>query len=54
MAIIWIIGGGEETPLNVIRPCRMKVPPNQVLDMNGSLYLIVAYLIKDEYEELGI
>ena len=41
-----IMGGGEETPLSVVRPCEMEVPPSEALDMSGSLYLTIGYLLK--------
>ena len=31
-AIMKAKSGGEETPLNAIRPCGMEVPPNETLD----------------------
>ena len=41
-----VTGGGEETPLNVIRLCGMGVPPTKALDMSGSLYLSIGYLLR--------
>ena len=37
-----IMGDGEETPLSAVRLCWMEVPPNDTLDMNGSLQLTIA------------
>ena len=48
-ATIGIMGGDEETPLSAIRPCQMEVLPNKVLNLSGSLYLIIGYLLKGEY-----
>ena len=39
-------GGGEETPLSAVRPCGMGVPPSEALDMSGSLYLTIVYLLR--------
>ena len=47
-AIIEFTSGSEETPLNAVRPCGMEAPPNEALDMNGSSYLIIGYLLKSE------
>ena len=48
-----VIGGNEETPLIVIRPCRMEVLLSRALDMNGSPHLIIGYLLKGEHGGLG-
>ena len=40
--------GGEETLLNTIRLCGMGIPPNEALEMNGSLYLTIHYLLAGE------
>ena len=34
-----IIGGGEETPINVIKSCEMGVPLSGAFDISGSLHL---------------
>ena len=39
-------GGGEETPLSVIRPCGMGVPSSEALDMSGSSHLTIGYLLR--------
>ena len=44
--------GGEETLLNAIRLSEMGVSTNETLDMNGSLYIIIGYLLKGEWEDL--
>ena len=41
-----VIGGGEETPLSAVRPCGMGVPPSEALDMSGSPYLTIGYLLR--------
>ena len=41
-----VTGGGKETPLNAVRPCRMGVPPSEALDMSGSLHLTIGYLLR--------
>ena len=47
-----IMGGGGETLLSTIRVYGMGIPPSGTLNTNGSLYLIIGYLLKDEYEDL--
>ena len=41
-----VMSGGEEIPLSAIRLCGMRVPPNEALDMSGSLHLTIGYLLK--------
>ena len=41
-----ITGGDEETPLSVVRPCGMEVPPSEALDISGSPHLTIGYLLK--------
>ena len=48
--MIEVASGGEKTLLSVVRLYRMRVLPNEVLDMIGSLHLIIGYLLEDEYE----
>ena len=48
-----VTDSGEETLLSVFRPCRMEIPPNGALDMNGSPHLIIGYLLKDECGGFG-
>ena len=48
------MGGGEEIPLSIIRLCGMRVPPSGALDMSGSPYLTIDYLLRDEREGLGV
>ena len=43
-----VMSGSEEIPPSAIRSCRIEVPPSGVLNMNGSPYLIVGYLQRDE------
>ena len=47
-----VTGGGEETPLSVVRPCRMGVPPSKALNMSGGLHLIIGYLLRIGYGDL--
>ena len=47
-----VSGGGEETRLSVVRPCRIEIPINEALDMSESLYLIIDYLLKDKQRDL--
>ena len=47
-----IIGGGEETPLSMVRPCEMKISSSGALDMNVSPYLTIGYLLMDEWKDL--
>ena len=41
-----VTGGGEETPLSAVRPCRIGVPPSEALDMSGSAHLTISYLLR--------
>ena len=50
--IMRVMSGGGETPLSVVRPCGMDVIPRKALDMNGSLYLTISYLLRDEQGDL--
>ena len=54
--VIWkgqrVTGGGKEIPLNAVRPCGMGVPPKEALDMDGSLYLTIGYLLRIGCEDL--
>ena len=47
-ATMRITGRNEEIPLTLVRLRGMKIPPNEALDMSGSLYLIISYLLKNE------
>ena len=47
-----VTSGGEETPLSVVRPCGMEVPPSKALDMSGSPYLTIGYLLRIGYGDL--
>ena len=49
-----VICGSEETPLSTIRPFGMREPPSGALNMSGSPYLIIHYLLRIEYKELGV
>ena len=47
-AIMGVMHGNGETPLSAVRPCGMGITPRKALDMYGSLYLTVFYLLRDE------
>ena len=47
-----VMGGGKEIPLNAVKPCGMGVPPNEVLNMNKTPYLIIDYLLRIECRDL--
>ena len=47
-AIMKVMHGGGGTPLSAVRPCGMGVTPRKPLDMYGSPYLTISYLLKDE------
>ena len=49
-----ITDGNEKTSLNAVWLCRMEVPPNGALDLNGSLHLIIGYLLKGDHEGLRV
>ena len=48
-----ITGSDEETPLSAVRLCGMGVPPSEALDMSGSSYLIIGYLLRIGCGDLG-
>ena len=48
MAMMGVMHGGNETPLSAIRLCGMGVTPKKTLDMYGSPYLTISYLLRDE------
>ena len=50
--IIGVMVGGEEILLSVIRPSKMRVLPNEALNMNESPHLIISYLLRGEWEDL--
>ena len=41
-----VTGGGEKTPLSAVRPCRMEVPPSEALNMSGSPYVTIGYVLR--------
>ena len=51
-AIMEIIHGGGGTPLSVIRSCGTGVTPRKALDMYGSPYLTIPYLLRGEQGDL--
>ena len=44
--------GDEGIQLNAVRSCRMDVTPIGALDMSGSSYQTIYYLLKDEFGDL--
>ena len=53
-ATIRIMGGGEEILLSVVKLCGMEIPPNEALDTNGSLHLIIGYLLRTKCCRFGV
>ena len=51
-AIIGVMHGGSGTPLSAVRPCGMDVTPKMALNMYGSLYLTIPYLLRGEKGDL--
>ena len=51
-AIIGVMHGGGGTPLCAVRLCGMGVIPKKALDMYGSSYLTILYLLKGERGDL--
>ena len=47
-----IMSDGEETPLSVVRPYGMGVPPNEALGTSGSPHLTIGYLLRIECGDL--
>ena len=43
-ATMEVIGGGEETPLSVVRLCKIGVLPRGAVNMNESPHLFISYL----------
>ena len=48
-ATLGLTGGSEEILLSAVRLYRMEVLLNGTLDMSRSLYLIIGYLLRDEW-----
>ena len=46
-ATMGVTDGGEEIPLNMVRPCSMEVPLSETLDMSESSHLTISYLLRD-------
>ena len=44
--------GDGGIPLSAVRPCGMDVTPKKVLDMYGSPYLTIPYLLRGEQGDL--
>ena len=51
-AIIGTMHGGSGTPFKAVRRYGMDVIPRKALDMYGSPYLIILYLLRDEQRDL--
>ena len=51
-AIMEVMHDGNGTPLSAVRPCGMGVTPRKALDMYGSLYLTIPYLLRGEQGDL--
>ena len=51
-AIVEVIHGDDETPLNAIRPCGMGITPRKVLDIYRSPHLTIPYLLRDQQRDL--
>ena len=51
-AIIGVMHGGSGTPLSTVRLCEMGVTPRKALDMYGSPYLTIPYLLRHEQGDL--
>ena len=48
------MSGGKKTLLSTVRLCEMEVPPNEAVDMSGSLYLTIGYLLRGYCGGIGI
>ena len=46
---MWIVDGGRETRLSVIKSYGMDITSSMALDMCKSPYQIVSYLLKGEW-----
>ena len=46
--------GDEETPLSIVRMCKIGVLPSRALDMSGSMYVTITYLLRGECGGLGV
>ena len=47
-AIMEVMHGGSGTPLSMARLRGMGITPKKTLDMYGSSYLIILYLLRSE------
>ena len=50
--IVGIMYGSGGTSLSAVRPCGMGITPKKALDMYGSPYLTIPYLLRGEQEDL--
>ena len=51
-AIMGVMHSGGETPLSAVRSCGMDVTPRKALDIYGSSYLTISYLLRGEQGNL--
>ena len=51
-AIIGVMHSGGGIPLSAVRLCGMGVTPRKALDMYGSPYLTIPYLLRGEQGDL--
>lgn len=49
VGIVGTMRGGEEIPLNVVKPCGMRVPQSEALDTSGSSHESISYLLRIEF-----
>ena len=49
-----VMDGGEEILLSGIRLYGMEVLPSKALDMSGSSYLTISYLLRNEIEGIEV
>ena len=53
-AIMEVMHGGDGTPLSAVRSCGMGLITCKALDMYGSPYLIIPYLLRGEQGNLMV
>ena len=51
-AIVRVMHGSGGTSLSAVRPCEMDVILKKALDMYGSPYLTISYLLRGEQGDL--
>ena len=50
--IMEVMYGGGGTSLSAVKPCGMGITPSKALNMYGSPYLTISYLLRDEQRNL--